>query len=169
MANCSGKCVIREVKYSVQARLSGTFPGDASGGAPMTAYPTNEECEKEVVDACERYFNNTFGQSQCGEGCHCSKIQGQPEPKWTKWEGPRWLDHTWISRIEKGGFSWVLAAEVYFASRAWDGLCNPDMNEEEKYAPGFKPKPSAEQPKIKTTKVARNVREQEMEAEKQTE
>ena len=168
MANCSGKCVIREVKYSVQGRVTGTFPGDASGGAPMTAHPTNDEVEKEVVDACERYFNFTFGQSQCNDGCHCSKIQGQAEPKWTKWEGPRWLEHTWISRIEKGGFSWVLAAEVYFASRAWDGLCNPDMNEEEKHAPGYKPKP-VERPKIKATKYARDKREQEMEVEKQTE
>lgn len=63
----------------------------------------------------------------------------------------------------------MLAAEVYFASRAWDGLCNPNMDEEERHAPGFKPKPPAERPKIKATRYERQVRETEMEAEKHTE
>jgi hypothetical protein len=132
--DCSGKCVIREVKYVMSHKLSGPTKQGKFGKNPNNVTPadtpSSDEIDKDLEETIHRFFHGHF-KDQCSEPCYCSLIV-QEAPSWTKWGELKDFDAMSPLSVEKNAFVWLYTAKLSFASRAWAGICVPSVTKDGK-------------------------------------
>lgn len=147
-SNCSSKCLIWEFRYTSAAQIIGTRPAEASGMATAQDEPTSAEIFKDIDDWIRSILKDKYPPT-CKEGCQCIAIQGQAEPKWTRWVQLDMIGHTPGVTFEKNGFTWIYVPEIWVSARAWDGLCMPQIS-----IPAADKRPS-----VKLRRIKKGVRE----------